>query len=254
MLKHRILFLSVLLASGFFQYSCAALDYVRQDSASSANIHPDPNKNYHVTSLFGSLVTFDAGIEDLDPARADKLKNIHLEKDWFEDAVSLVTLGMVNPMEVKFGRSDDLDAPRPWAVTPFQLDLAAHYHGDSAIHGNEVRYEDKQSWNILGLIPIDSGIIIDEDRYCKGGIINEYKIEKPDRFDSAGDWITTILFSPVSSILFEIFTPSNLRVKIGNLYPSPFDVIGLGAIAPYEPQVPAAPAPLPDVGNLPTPT
>src|SRR5258708_2165573 len=160
-------------------------------------------KTYRVVSLFGGFWNIDPQLQALEDGQAP-VTHIDLEKDWFEDLTSLITLGAVNMMEVRF------NDPHPGFTTPFHADYRP---GLEKSDPASLEYPGKESWLLLGLIPIDGGVLTSNNDPKKENLyFQKYDVDRSfllnkenPAMDKKADVIAeigkTLIFSPISSVV-----------------------------------------------------
>lgn len=126
-------------------YSAADKDSVQAEAIKKYGY--DPNKKYHVISLFWGLVNFgDTYVLNTDPDEQLRVKHIHLVKTCDEDLLSILTAGVVNIMGVRFYSDENKFS------SVFHADINHNFGGDPQIPNQ------KRSLTVLGLASIDGGL------------------------------------------------------------------------------------------------
>lgn len=186
--KYIYLFVPLLILA-FFQISCATVAYEKDIPGAGAGGNFRDPKPHRIVSILNGLIITDSTIEGLNPTIAgqeDVVKNIHVEKDFFEDFISVVTLGIVNVMEVDFNN------PSSGISTPFKADLVPEVNEKNTFQKN-MGYPGKEAWLFLGIWPLDGGTEINSGRkYPPSGIYSKEYIEKKmlEDSDSTGwEWL-----------------------------------------------------------------
>jgi hypothetical protein len=142
------------------------------------------------TASHWSRVVWLLGWVPLDPQGPPKgnCRHVHVEKDWFEDLVTVATLGLVSPMEVRW----DADS---CATTPFKNDMVKPADLPPGAPTVPPHNWSKESWLLFGLIPIDGGASVNEGD-CPSCQITDFKVQR--------EFHTTDVFETAKSILFSL--------------------------------------------------
>ena len=189
LLKWRlILILPALLmlnSCAMFHYDTQLVQAVPPSGTPSPTLSPAPAGSHRVVWLLGGI-SLD---EQVAPVKG--VSHVHLAKDWFEDLVTLATLGIVNPMEVRYDTA-------PGAVSPFGMDVPGK--GPRT----DLSKFSREGWLLFGLIPIDGGIQVNT---CPGCEVRDFKVTRELKADDVGNFVKNFL----TIFTFGLVTPVDLH-------------------------------------------